>query len=251
MACGARPVAIIQARMASRRFPGKVLAPIIDRPMLALVIERVKQAATLHDIVVATSTETSDDPIASWCAASSVRAVRGSHDDVLDRYRMAAHAADADPIVRITADCPLIDPQVIDQVVEAWRRAGADYASNVHPPTFPDGLDVEVFTRAALQRACRVASQPYQREHVTSVMTERPEWFRSVNVTHPRDLSAWRLTVDEPEDLELIRQLLAAWPSGQPAPHLESIITWLEAHPDASGVNRHLTRNAAYPAATI
>jgi spore coat polysaccharide biosynthesis protein SpsF (cytidylyltransferase family) len=244
----ARPVAIIQARMASHRLPGKVLLPIADRPMLALIVERVRQAATVREAVVATSTDAADDPIAAWCAASDVRVVRGSHDDVLDRYRLAAHATDAAVIVRITADCPLSDPDVIDQVVDAFVRAGADYASNVHPPTFPDGFDVEVFSRAALERACAMASRAYQREHVTSVMTERPSRFRRVNVARSRDLSAWRLTVDEPEDLTLIRQLLSAWPAGS-TPRLEEIVAWLETHPEACRINQHLTRNAAYPAA--
>lgn len=163
-------VAIIQARMSSSRLPGKVLLDLAGQPMLVHVVERVKGARTIQDIVVATTNDPSDDPIEQACAARGYACFRGSLHDVLDRYYQAARASRAGVIVRITADCPLIDPAVVDRTVEAFHSPNTDFCANRLPPpwgrTLPIGLDVEVVSFTALERAWKEADQPFQREHV-------------------------------------------------------------------------------------
>src|SRR5215470_15506655 len=160
-------VAIIQARMGSTRLPGKVLLDIAGQPMLGRVISRVCRAKTIEQIVVATSTAAADDAVSAFCAERGIVCFRGSETDVLDRYYQAARLVQAKTIVRITADCPLLDPEVIDLTVSRFLEGGWDYISNVNPPTFPDGLDTEVFSFAALERAWREATSVTHREHVT------------------------------------------------------------------------------------
>jgi len=160
-------IAIIQARMGSSRFPGKTLADLAGRPMLSRVVERVSQSRAIDKVVVATSIAVGDDPIAEFCAKEGVLCFRGSEDDVLDRFYRAAKEHGADVVVRITADCPLIDAAVIDRVVERFQSGDCDYASNVLHYTYPDGLDTEVFSMAALAEAWREAKKPSEREHVT------------------------------------------------------------------------------------
>jgi spore coat polysaccharide biosynthesis protein SpsF (cytidylyltransferase family)/RimJ/RimL family protein N-acetyltransferase len=196
---------VVQARTSSVRFPRKVLADLEGRPVLARVLERVRRCSECASVAVATSIRPDDDAVARAAADEGVRVVRGPLDDVLERYRLAAEALAADAVVRITADCPLADPKVVDEVVRTFRASGADYVSNVRPPTFPDGLDVEVISRPALERAAREADSVADREHVTAYIAAHPEMFPSKNVTHEPDLSAMRWTVDYPEDLEFIR----------------------------------------------
>src|SRR6185503_3950681 len=200
-------VAIIQARMGSSRLPGKVLADVCGRPMLHYVISRVRQARRLSLIVVATSDETTDDVVVRFCQTNDVPCFRGSRNDVLDRYYNAAKYFQADVIVRLTADCPLLDPAIIDKVVETFMAGQFDYASNTQEPTYPDGLDTEVFTWKALERVWHEARVPSDREHVSTYMIKNPGLFHIGSVKHDQDLSHLRLTVDEPRDLELIRQI--------------------------------------------
>jgi len=202
-------LAIIQARMGSTRLPGKVLMDIAGRTMLSRVVRRAARAAALDKVVVATTLHHADEPVESEARALGVGVYRGSEQDVLDRYCQAARQSPADMICRITSDCPLIDPGLIDRVVESCLSSGADYASNTLSRTFPRGLDVEVFSHTTLERAWREASEPYQRVHVTPYVYQHPERFRLVNVEAPSDLSAHRWTVDTPEDLELVRRIYA------------------------------------------
>ena len=203
-------VAIVQARMGSSRLPGKVLLDIAGAPMLWHVVQRARRATTLDRVLVATSTATADDAVATWCVTTGVECFRGSEPDVLDRYYQAATQAGADVVVRLTADCPLLDPAVIDRVVTCFLTGSYDYVSNVAPPTFPDGLDTEVFYLAALQRAWQEAHKPSEREHVTPYLRQHPEFFRLGNVTHSTDLSALRWTVDEPADLAFVRAVYSS-----------------------------------------
>jgi spore coat polysaccharide biosynthesis protein SpsF len=217
-------VAIIQARMGSTRLPGKVLADIGGGPMLWRVCRRAEQAARVDQVVVATTVEPEDEQIVARCARWQVACFRGSARDVLRRYDEAAGAFGADAVVRITADCPLIDPGVIDLVVSTFlqetpnrvqKRGPAPlcgrsssallYASNTLRRSWPRGLDVEVMTAAALARACREATQPYQRIHVTPYIYEHPDLFNLLAVDGPEDLGHWRWTVDWPEDLDFVR----------------------------------------------
>jgi spore coat polysaccharide biosynthesis protein SpsF len=204
-----RIVAIVQARMGSTRLPGKVLAEIQGHPMLWYVVERTRAAETVDDVVVATTTELADDPIVTFCREHGVGCFRGSEQDVLDRYYQAALRYKADAVVRITGDCPLIDPEIIDKTVRAFLREGPDYASNCVERTFPRGLDTEIFAFQALDTAWREASRPYQRAHVTPYIYENPERFTIVSVVGNEDYSAYRWTVDTPEDLVLVRALYA------------------------------------------
>ena len=144
--------------------------------------------------------------------SEDVVVVRGPLDDVLERYRLAAEALDAEAVVRVTGDCPLVDPRVIDDVVRRFRESSADYVSNVRPPTFPDGLDVEVISRAALDRSAREAALPSEREHVAVYIAEHPELFSSENVAHEPDLSGMRWTIDYPDDLEFVRAVFRRFP---------------------------------------
>jgi spore coat polysaccharide biosynthesis protein SpsF len=182
---------------------------ISGRSMLQRVLERVRAATLVDSVVVATSTDPQDDQIEHACKGKGVFCVRGSESDVLDRYRQAAEESRADIIIRITSDCPLLDPDLINQVITALTSSGADYASNFLVRRYPRGLDCEVFTRAALERAWKEAKQPYEREHVTPYIFEHPELFKHAAVTNDTDLSAYRWTVDTPEDLEFIRAVHA------------------------------------------
>lgn len=206
-----RIIVIIQARMSSTRLPGKVLKEIAGKPMLAWVVERARKAHTVSEVVIATTVEPSDDPIVSFCAQMGYACTRGSLEDVLDRYYQAARAYQADVVVRVTADCPLIDPAEIDHVVREYQRSGVDFAANRLPPpfgrTYPIGLDTEVCSFAALECAWREAKEPYQREHVMPYLYEEPGRFKVLRVDHDPDYGDLRWTVDTPQDLELVRAI--------------------------------------------
>lgn len=210
-----RTVAIIQARMGSSRLPGKVMQKIKDRPMLEWVITRASRAKTVDAVAVATTTDASDEPIEAYCRAHDVPVYRGDAFDVLDRYYQAARAFQADTIVRLTADCPLLDPAVVDQTVNRFFSAGADFAANRLPPpfkrTFPIGLDTEVCSFAALERAWNEAEEKYQREHVMPYLYDEEGRFKVVVVNNPEDFGEQRWTVDTPEDLEFVRQVVAGF----------------------------------------
>jgi spore coat polysaccharide biosynthesis protein SpsF len=194
--------------MSSSRFPGKVLADLAGQPMIAFMIERVRRSVSLDGLAVVTSTDDSDDPLVAVLDELDVRVFRGSLDDVLGRYAAAADMYDADVVVRLTGDCPLVDPAVIDTVVAARAAADADYASNIDPPTFADGLDVECFTRQTMQRAEAAAATGPEREHVTLWMRTDVAGLRRINVVNAIDTSPLRLTVDYPDDLEFVRSIV-------------------------------------------
>ena len=205
-------VAIVQARMGSTRLPGKVLADVAGRPILERVVKRVSRAGSIDEVCVATTRSPDDDVVADLAPRIGATAFRGSADDVLSRYAGAAAATAADVCVRVTADCPLIDPGVIDRVVGVFldSRDPVDYVSNTQARTFPRGLDVEVFGVGALTRAAAEATLPFERAHVTAFMYRNPAAFRILQVEQAEDRSAWRWTVDEPADLEFVRAVYAA-----------------------------------------
>ena len=197
---------MIQARMTSSRLPGKVLMEIAGRPALALQLERLARSRELDQIVVATSVEASDDPVDELARGAGVRVVRGPLHDVLERYRQAGAELGADAIVRVTGDCPLIDPEVVDLVVARWRSTSADYATNREEPrTYPVGMDTEVVAWPVLETAAREATDPYDREHVTPYVITRPERFAAEALALEPSLGHLRLTLDTPADLELLR----------------------------------------------
>jgi spore coat polysaccharide biosynthesis protein SpsF (cytidylyltransferase family) len=234
-----RIVAIIQARMGSSRLPGKVLLPIEGRSMLQWVCRRARQAALVDQVVVATTRQACDDVVADECRRLGVACFRGVEDDVLDRYCRAAEAHRADLVVRITADCPLIDAELIDDVVVAALQHEPDYASNVLRRTYPRGLDTEVATAAALARAWREAREPYQRVHVMPYFYQHPELFRLHSVTGDEDLSGHRWTVDSPEDLEFVRGVCRRL-AGADAFSWRDVLRLVEREPGLADVNRHV-----------
>jgi len=200
-------VAIIQARMGSTRLPGKVLLDLSGKTVLARVVERLRGARSVDDLLVATTDQPEDDAIVEACNRLSVASFRGQENDVLDRYHQAALSAHADVIVRITSDCPLIDPEVVDQTIHKLTSEAADYASNCLDRRYPRGLDTEVIGAQALARAWREAAKPYQREHVTPYIYEDPAQFRLASLIADADYSHHRWTVDTPEDLQLVRAI--------------------------------------------
>ncbi len=237
-----KTVAIVQARMGSTRFPNKVMRPVCGTPMIGLLLERLSKARKIDQIVLATSVDPCNDPLASYVESIGYPVYRGSERDVLDRYYRAAKQHQADVVVRVTGDCPLVDPNVVDSVIGLFDESSVDYASNVAPPTYPDGLDVEVFTFSALDLAWNEARNPQHREHVTPFIRESPRCTR-INLGNSSDESAQRWTVDEPEDLAVVERVFAHF-------HPRRDFSWLEVlalrddHPDWFEVNRHLVRNA-------
>lgn len=203
-----RCVAFIQARVSSSRFPGKVLEPIAGTPSIAYMVRRARRSRTIDEVVVVTSTDPSDDALVDTLKASGIPFFRGDLHDVLRRFAGAAHAFDAREVIRLTGDCPLIDPDVVDAVVQLRREHSADYSSNIDPPTYPDGLDCECFTREALDAADRLASAGPDREHVTLWMRTSDASLRRVNHRCIVDGSHLRLTVDYPDDLQAVRSLV-------------------------------------------
>jgi spore coat polysaccharide biosynthesis protein SpsF (cytidylyltransferase family) len=224
---GTRTVAIIQARAGSTRFPAKVLTDLCGKPMLEHVIQRVALAETLDDVVVATTLEPADDVVAEFAAACGARVTRGPVNDVLGRYVLAATEHEADVVVRVTSDSPLVDPALIDQLVRLRASSGADYASNELPPTYPQGYDLEVLTAECLRRLDTEAALDYHREHVTALLREQKADYRVANMVYERDLSSIRLTVDVPADLDRIRTILSALPEAPP-PNLAAVVAYFE-----------------------
>ena len=234
-----RTVAIIQARTGSTRLPGKVLLPLLAEPLLVHVVRRVSRASLVDTTVVATTTLPNDDPIVDLATRAGWLVARGSEMDLLERYLGAARAHEAERVVRITSDCPLIDPGVIDEVIAALDAGGADYASNtLEPRTFPRGLDVEAMTMAALEEAGREDHDPASREHATPYLYRHPERFRLTGVRLPVDLSAHRWTVDRQEDYELVRRIYDGL--GRDDFAWREALALVEANPGWSALNRHV-----------
>lgn len=236
-------VAIIQARMGSTRLPGKVLMDLAGDTALARVVSRVRRCRLVNEVIVATSTHAADDVIEEECRRLRCAAFRGSEQDVLDRYYRAAQQADAEVVVRITSDCPLIDPEVSDRTIEAFIKAGTDYASNSLERTYPRGLDTEVMTFAALELAWREATQAHQREHVTPFLYQHPERFKLLSVKGDRDYSQHRWTLDTPEDLRLL-QTICARCGGREDFTWRDVLELVEKEPPLAEINRHIVQKA-------
>lgn len=233
-------VTIIQARMASSRLPGKVLKDLGGQPVLAWTVERCQLARSVQQVVVATTTDPSDDPIDALCAECGWAVYRGSQFDVLDRFYQAARQFGADVIVRVTADCPLIDPQVIDLVVAEFLRTRVDFAANRLPPpwhrTWPIGLDTEVCGFAGLERAWREAAEKHEREHVMPYFYDREGRFTIHIVEHDPDYGQQRWTVDTPEDLDLLRALVQRLGGRMDVSWLD-VLALIEREPELAAIN--------------
>lgn len=242
-----RTIAIVQARMTSTRLPGKVLVPLMGAPMILRQLERLERARSLDGIVVATSTDSSDDELVAVLQGADHAVVRGALDDVLTRFKAAIDASQAEVVVRITADCPLISPRVLDEVVGAFHASAADYVSNTLVPTYPDGLDVEVVTANALRTVCSTSRDSAEREHVTLGVYRYPERFSVVNVPDASgsDHSDLRWTVDTPDDLAFVRNVYAELYPGKPTFEYSDILALLERNPHMNRDNSAGRRNVA------
>ncbi len=238
-----RNVAIIQARLGSTRLPGKVLLDLGGKTVLGRVVERVGRMKTVKDLVVATSSLESDNAIEAECRRLGVPCFRGSEDDVLDRFRGAADTMGAEQCVRITADCPLVDPGLSDDIVAQFEAADppVEYASNKIPQSFPRGLDTEVFSRYALDLAAKWAKKPYHRTHVTAYMYQTPEIFTMLSVVSDVDRANWRWTLDTPEDLTFIRAVYEAL-EGKPNFDWLDVVALVEADPQLAAINAHVVQ---------
>ena len=227
--------------MGSVRMPGKVMQRIGGTPLIGLLLERLSRAQRVDQIVMATSDSPRNDPLADYVRGLGYEVYRGSEDDVLDRYYRAAKLTAADAVVRVTGDCPLIDPALVDRVVGRFVESGADYATNTMPPTFPDGLDVEVFAFAALETAFRHATTPRDREHVTPFLRESGRCSHC-NVSHTEDRSADRWTVDEPADLHLVQRVFEFFEPRRDFGWLE-VLALRDQHPEWFVTNQRMKRN--------
>jgi spore coat polysaccharide biosynthesis protein SpsF len=239
--------------MGSTRLPGKVLEPILGRPLLERVVERLGRVATPHHLVLATSTDPRDDEIATLGTQLGVMVHRGSESDVLSRFADAAAVHGLDPVTRITADCPLLDPGVVDGVLSLFRdeARGCDYASNTLVRTFPRGLDVEVMSAAALRTADAEATEAEDREHVTRFVYRRPDRFRLCSFVATVDRSEDRWTVDTAEDLGLVRAIYERLYPANPAFGLRDILELLDGEPALRDLNAGIVQRgdpAAGPA---
>jgi glutamate-1-semialdehyde aminotransferase/spore coat polysaccharide biosynthesis protein SpsF (cytidylyltransferase family) len=240
-------VGIVQARMESTRFPGKVMAEIQGLPMIRRVVDRLRGAASVDLVVVAISDRPADDVLADYCAAHAVECFRGSSDDVLDRFYRGALRYGARAVARITGDCPLVDPRVVDRVVETFRRTGDQYVTNTLRGTYPDGLDVEVFSFDALAQAWRDARQPAEREHVTPYIRTSGR-FTVRDVESEVDCSARNLrwTVDHPADLEFVRAVYARLAAKPGIFGMADVLALLDREPSLLEMNRGIMRNEGY-----
>ncbi|PNE20156.1 hypothetical protein V511_10095 [Mesotoga sp. Brook.08.YT.4.2.5.1] len=228
--------AIIQARLGSTRTPGKTMKLIADKPLLEYSVERAKQARYVDKVIVATTTSDKDNLISEWCKEKGIASFRGSEDDVLDRYFQTASYFKADIIVRITSDCPFVDPQIIDLLILTLKVFGAHYASNrIKKRTWPHGLDTEVFTYEALENAWKDAREEREREHVTPYIIGHPELFKLIEVPLEEDLSRYRLTVDYPEDLEFARIIVEKYNANKM--NWREIIDFLKKYPELVEIN--------------
>ncbi|MFZ2956797.1 MAG: glycosyltransferase family protein [Candidatus Ozemobacteraceae bacterium] len=234
---------IIQARMGSSRLPGKVLLDLAGRPVLEHVTRRAAAASRVDRVVIATTFLPEDDPIVAWAMRLEIPFTRGSPQDVLSRYVQASTEWPCNRVIRITADCPLIDPGIIDAVVAGHISGTFDYVSNLHPPTLPIGLDTEVFSREVLQRVSTEAVLSSHREHVTLYIRENRDRFRFGNVAFGCDCSkAARLTLDRPEDLRFFRVFFETLGDVQAMPSIYEVLHRLAAHPELVAINSGIDR---------
>jgi spore coat polysaccharide biosynthesis protein SpsF len=235
-------VIIVQARMTSTRLPGKVLKLVLNKPLLEYQIERLQRVRSADDIVIATTVHSTDDPIVGLCDRLSVHHYRGPEEDVLARYHGAAVACNADAIIRVTSDCPVIDPAVIDRVARFFieHRGDYDYVSNTQVRSYPRGMDTEVFSFAALCEAFHEASKPAEREHVTPFIYTNSHRYRLADIVHPEDESRHRWTVDTPEDFELIKRIIESLYPSEPHFDLKSMLDLIRHNPEWMKINEHI-----------
>lgn len=237
---------IAQARLGSTRLPGKVMKKVLDKPLLWYLAKRVQQVKTPHKFIIATGETESNQPIIDLAKSLNIDYFIGSEDDVLDRYYQTAKTFKGDVIVRITGDCPLTDPNIIDKGLDIFLNGNYDYVSNVHPPTYPDGFDLEIFSFKALEIAWKEAKLPSEREHVTPHIWKNPEKFPPRNFEFEVDVHTIRLTVDNLEDFELISIIIKKFHDHWDSFQARDIVKYLIENRELLEINSQLTRNEGY-----
>ena len=242
-------VAIIQARMGSTRLPGKVLRLLAGKTVLAQVIRRARAITGVDQVVVATSTRSDDDRVEQEATLNGAEVYRGSESDVLDRYHSAAVKVKAEVVIRITSDCPLLDSIVVGAMLKRFLAANAsdeaiDYMSNGLRRTFPRGLDAEIFTREALNRAHQGARQPYEREHVTPYIYQHPESFHIHSFESDKDLSHLRWTLDTEQDLQMLTRVFQGLQSSTDTPSTVEVLEFLRLNPEVATINAEVRQKA-------
>lgn len=239
-------LAILQARYSSSRLPGKILKPIREKPMILHQIERIKKSKLINNLILATSTDKSDDELAQVCEKNNICCFRGSLDNVLERFYEAAKICPSKHIVRLTGDCPLIDPEIIDSVIDDHLKGDYDYTSNTLNPSFPDGLDVEIFKHKVLEKVYKEARLNSEKEHVTSYIYKNPDKFNIHSYEQIKDYSHLRWTVDNEEDFVLISRIYEILYTNKPDFKTSDILNILENNPDLIKINSHIKRNEGY-----
>ncbi len=239
-------LALIQARMGSTRLPGKVLKKLAGTPVIDHVISRVRASKQVGQVIVVTSIDKSNLPLIHHVSGNNTGVFIGSENDVLDRFWQATRLTDAEHIVRITADCPALDPTVADAVIEKHLRDGNDYTTNTNPPTWPDGLDVEVIRRSALEAAWHEAKAKSDREHVTPFIRNNHERFHTGNYAAQTDLSHHRWTIDQAEDFRFLQTVFDYLYPSNPLFGYQDVLTLLEKHPELATANANISRNEGY-----
>lgn len=239
--------AIIQARCGSTRFPNKVFAIIDGKPLLWHVVNRLKYATKIDDIIVATTVSEKDDKIEKWCKENNVHCFRGSEENVLNRYYSASQAYPSDYVVRITADDPFKEPKVIDAVITKLIEEGYDHVTDNLPPSFPEGLDCEAFKKSALDRSEKEAETAFEREHVTQYIYHHPEIFKIGNVSNGVNLSYLRWTIDKDVDFEMVKAVYAHRnPANKGILLMDEILEILKANPEIEKINSEVERSTMY-----
>lgn len=238
--------AIIQARCGSTRFPEKVFADVAGRPLLWHVVNRMKQVRLIDDVIVATSTNLKDDKIEGWCRREGIKCFRGSENDVLNRYYAASTQFPSDVIVRVTADDPFKEPKVMEQVISKLLSGDYDLTTNNFPPSYPEGLDCEVFTFNVLEKMEHNAIDTFEREHVTQYVYHNLDKFKIGNVCSGRQLSFYRWTIDNEEDLEMVKAIYDKRGGGGGMLFMEEILEILHEHPEIAMINSNVQRSAMY-----
>jgi len=248
-----KTTAIIQARMGSKRLPGKVLFPVKGKPLLGWMLDRLSVSNQIDQVIIATSIDKSDDAIEKFAHDYGCEVYRGSHDDVLDRYYQTARSLKTKPdfVVRLTADCPLIDSSVIDEIIESIQNTSLDFVSNSEPlpSSWPDGMDVSVMSYSALKKAWKIANKPSEREHVTFIFWKENSNFKCKRVDCYKDLSKYRLTVDYEEDFVLIKKIILNFINKNidfRFIKMNEIIDYLESYPDLIEINNQYSRGEGW-----
>ena len=239
-------VAIVQARIGSSRLPGKVLRGILGKPMLLHLVSRVQKAKYIHDVVIATTVNKEDDQLEEFAVDNDLQVYRGSENDIVDRFLNAARENDADIIIRVWGDCPLIDPDLIDEVVQEFISGGYDYANNFNPPTYPVGMNFEVYSLEALEKIWNETNEIFYRQYPFEYIYANRASFRTMFKKNTRDLSEINLTVDFVQDLDLVTEIYKNLFSEDKTFHLEDILKLIESHPSWKEINKGLPRNIEY-----